>query len=357
MADVQSQIRQFDDKIRLKRFHENATLREKRDAILNKIRAAFEALRKEGKTVPTFEEFDQGSYEMGTGVQPADGDFDIDVGLRFNAKKANYPNPLTLKVLVADALDGHTELGTEVRRSCVTVKYKVEGEQGYHVDLAIYAWDDPARDARKLFLAKGKRGSGEKDRWWEESDPIGLMKCVDERFSDKDAEDQFLRVVRLLKRWKTEKFTTDGNNAPSGIGLTIAALQWYQPVVARDPLAKTTTWDDGKAMRAFVDALVANFRQVGTKAEDSTALYRLEVRLPVAPHKDIFEKMTDGQMTTFRERLIELRDVLDMVAREPDPVAACKLMQKEFGPEFPVPEKSDTGQRRGRAIASSGVSA
>ncbi|NMO18774.1 nucleotidyltransferase [Pyxidicoccus fallax] len=356
MANIQTQIEQFDSNIRLKRFDENKMLREKRDAILNRLREKFAAQRREGEDIPSFDPLNQGSYQMGTGIQPADGDYDIDVGLRFNCSKTEYPNPVALKIKVADALEGHTEIGTDIRRSCVTVYYKLDGEQAYHVDLAVYTYDDPESPDRKLFLAKGKRNAAENDRSWEESDPIGLGKWVENRFSMDDEQQQFLRVIRALKRWKTEKFKTDGNNAPSGIGLTVAAGMWFSPRLTRDDFAKKTTFNDLEAMQAFVMLLINRFQQVGSK-EDGSQLYRLSVNVPVAPRKDIFTRMTDGQMTTFRERLMQLRDRLAEVAKESDPVVACKLMRKEFGEEFPVPDKDDTGQPRGRAISSGGVSA
>lgn len=356
MAQIQKQLEQFDGIIRLKRFDENQTLREKRDAILNRLREKFAAMREDGEDIPTFDPFNQGSYQMGTGIHPADGDYDIDVGLRFNCAKTKYPNPVDLKILVADALEGHTVLGTKIRRSCVTVYYKLDGEQAYHVDLALYAYDNPDSDMRRLFLAKGKRNSDEQNRSWEESDPLGLADWVENRFTDKDDQTQFLRVIRALKRWKTEKFKTDGNNAPSGIGLTVASGTLFSPHIKRNAFAGKTTFDDLEAMRAFVKTLIGKFQQEGSK-EDGSPLYRLEVKLPVAPWKDIFERMTTGQMTTFRERLIQLRDRLDEVVNELDPVEACKLMRKEFGDEFPVPDKGDTGQNRGRATSTSGVSA
>ncbi|RKH52689.1 nucleotidyltransferase [Corallococcus sp. AB050B] len=356
MANIQKQIEQFDDNIRLKRFDENKMLREKRDAILNRLREKFAALRKEGKDIPTFDTFNQGSYQMGTGIQPADGDYDIDVGVRFNCVSTKYPNPVTLKITVADALEGHTEIGTDIRRSCVTVYYKLNGEQAYHVDLAVYTYDDPESPDRKLFLAKGKRNAAEKDRSWEESDPIGLGTWIENRFPVTEDEQQFLRVIRALKRWKTEKFKKDGNNAPSGIGLTVAAGMWFSPLLTRDEFAKKTTFDDLGAMRSFVGLLINKFHTVGSK-EDGSALYRLSIKIPVAPGKDIFMRMTDGQMTTFRERLTQLRDRLEEVAKESDPVEACKLMRKEFGEEFPVPDKDETGEPRGRAISYGGISA
>lgn len=355
MADIQKQIVEFDKNIRLSFETEEKVLSEKREIILGKLRDKFAAMRADGEEVPTFTDFNQGSYQMDTGIRPAQGDYDIDVGLCFNCAKADYPNPVDLKILAADVLENHTELGTDIRKSCVTVKYKVDGEQEFHVDLAIYAYDDPKSDTKRLFLAKGQRGSGEEHRWWEESDPRGLIDWVKDRFQGAQRE-QFLRVIRALKRWKTEKFKTDGQNAPSGIGLTVAAGQWFQPQVHSDAETSKTYSDDLKAMRALVDTMVTHFHQVDTK-EDGTPLYRLEVPVPVAPGLDIFKKMTGGQMTTFRERLIQLRDRLDAVTIEPDSVRACQLMRQDFGEEFPVPDKKETARAGSRAIVSSGVSA
>lgn len=355
MADIQKQIQEFDKNIRLDwETDEKKELRDKREIILEKLRKQFATKRDEGQQVPTFTEFNQGSYAMNTGIRPADGDYDIDVGLRFNCAKKDYPNPVDAKILVADALEGHTQLGTEIHKSCVRVCYQVDGEQAFHVDLAVYAYDDPESQTRRLFLAKGERGSSPELRWWDESDPQGLIDWVKDCFKDAKRE-QFLRVIRALKRWKTEKFKTDGQNAPSGIGLTVAAGLWFQPQVHIDAYAGSFS-DDLNAMRAFVGAMESRFRPVGSK-EDGSPLYRLEVKLPMAPGRDIFERMTDGQMTTFRERLIQLRDLLDEVKDEPDPVRACQQMRDAFGEEFPVPDKKGTGQSGGRAVVSSGISA
>ncbi|MHA7630200.1 nucleotidyltransferase domain-containing protein [Corallococcus sp. M7] len=356
MADVQKQFEQFDDAIRLTRLKENKELIQKRDIILGKLRKAFAQLREEGETVPSFEFINQGSYEMGTGIHPAEGqDYDIDVGLKFNCAKDDYPNPVDLKELVAKALKDHTELGTEIRRSCVTVKYTRDGEQAFHVDLAVYAYDDPESETKRLFIAKGKLGAGEEDRSWEESDPEGLILWVEQRFTGM-AQDQFLRIIRALKRWKTEKFKTDGQNAPSGIGLTVAAGQWFQPRVKQDAFAARTRCDDLEALRGFVATLVSKFQVVGTK-QGGAPVYRLSVAVPVAPGTDIFTKMTDGQMTTFRERLLQLEEKLDDATRDPDPVTACQTLRDAFGPKFPVPDKSSGARSGGRAVAGGGISA
>lgn len=356
MTDIQKQIVQYDEAIRLKRFEESATLREKRDAVLKKLRDEFVKMRDVGRDVPTFEWFNQGSYEMGTGIDPTNGDYDIDVGLDFNVAKEKYPDPVKLKELVFEALDGHTPLGTAIRRSCVTVNYQVAGEQAYHVDLAVYACDNPESTPHSLHIAKGKQHSETAHRFWESSDPKGLTAWVEERFSG-DAEKQFLRAVRMLKGWKSFLFEHNGNGAPSGIGLTIAAGRWFQPEVSYDAVTKVTTCDDRKALRNLVDAMIRNFDTIVSTENPGKTAVKLTVKLPVSPWNDVFTRMTEGQMATFKIRLEKLREVLDEVSREEDPVEACKKMQAQFGERFPVPPKQDTAQPRGRAITSSGVSA
>jgi hypothetical protein len=356
MTNIQKQIVQYDDAIRLKRYNENATLVQKRDAVLSKLRSQLDKLRDQDPSVPTFEWFNQGSYEMGTGIDPDRGDYDIDVGLDFNTTTDKYPNPVTLKELVWKALDGHTPLGTMIRRSCVTVRYQVDGEQAYHVDLAVYAREILAGVPRRLQIAKGKQHSELTHRFWESSDPKGLTGWVEGRFSG-EQEKQFLRVVRLLKGWKSVLFDHNGNGAPSGIGLTIAAGLWFRPEVATDLVTKVTTCDDLKALRSLVDTMVRNFATVFSTENPGQLAVHLAVALPVTPWNDVFKRMSDGQMATFKSRVEKLRDVLEEVSREEDPVEACQKMRKQFGDRFPVPDKAETAQSRGRAIASPGVSA
>lgn len=357
MANVQKQIEQYDDKIRLTRFDENAVLVRRRDAVLEKLRAQFDAKRKEGKKPPTFQPFNQGSYQMATGIDPDEGDYDIDVGLEFNATTSDYPNPVDLKELVYEALKDHTPLGTSVRRSCVTVKYQVDGEQAYHVDLAVYACNHLAASPRELSLAKGKLHSAPAHRSWERSDPKALTAWVETKFSDAEQQRQFLRIIRCLKGWKSYRFSHEGNSAPPGIGLTIAAGHLLSPVVHVNPVSKKVTCDDRLAMRDLVDKMIAGFRLTPSSERAGTLVERLAVMLPVVPATDVMARMTDAQMADFRLKLVALRDVLDVVGMEIDPVEACKKMVDQFGARFPVPSKEETGQTRGPAIISSGSSA
>ncbi|MFY0533049.1 cyclic GMP-AMP synthase DncV-like nucleotidyltransferase [Nannocystis pusilla] len=101
---------------------------------------------------PSFSHFNQGSYELRTGVKPVDGDYDIDVGLRFNTTKQEWTDPVALKQRVVDALSGYK---VELRRPCVTVYYQRRNEPLYHVDLNVYV---PAETDGMFHLAVGKVG-------------------------------------------------------------------------------------------------------------------------------------------------------------------------------------------------------
>lgn len=333
MADIQRQFLRFDEAIRLKRFDENATLREKRDAVLNRLRDRHNAWRREGRRVPVFEPFLQGSYQMGTGVLPADGDYDIDVGLRFDCPRESFSDPVALKTLVFDALKDHTS-NVELRRSCVTVFYQRAGEPVYHVDLAVYAQEPRLFGGRELFIAKGKTNSEARLRVWEPSDPEGLVDWVGRRF-DGEEQQQFLRVVRALKRWKSEKFKTDGTNAPSGIALTIAAGTMLRPSIQREFFGNKTTPDDVEALVNLTDTMARAFERRGIGSQ-GTPLYRLAVKLPLTPFADVCERMSDGQMTTFRERLLRLKDALVAARNDLDVATACTRMRGEFGDAFPT---------------------
>ena len=133
MANVQKEFSEFNVKFRLDRFGHNKKLRDKRDKIQNRLRDRLPSVfAKHGEECPKFEFRDQGSYDLGTGVIPLSGEFDIDLGIYFHTTMDSYPNPLTLKKRVYEALEGHTS-DVRIRNSCVTVGYKDDGDGPYHV--------------------------------------------------------------------------------------------------------------------------------------------------------------------------------------------------------------------------------
>jgi len=351
MADLQKYFSQFHDAIALKRDAEIAILADKRRKVLDKLGTGIERQRKAGAIIPTYRPLNQGSYPMGTGIKPVKGDYDLDVGLLFNLDKLDYPDPLTVKMWVHDALDGHTK-EVRVREPVVTVFYAEGEEHCYHLDLAVYA--DACGDGSS-YLGRGKEHSLPENKRWEESDPEALLKAMRTTFPDREDRAQARRVVRYAKRWKDENFSA-GSGAPTGIALTACVLRWFVVSKVKDPIAQTTSWDDAQAMLDLVRTMLRNFSGVWD-ADKNTVVQRLSVTLPVPPGNDLFVRMTNTQMATFEQRLEKLRDALIDAQSDVDPHTAAKTLRKVFGDGFPVPEKEETAKSVGPAIVSSGNSA
>lgn len=342
MADIQTYFEKFHDAIKLD--DENEVLREKRDILLEKLKVR---LSQDLDKPPVIKHFSKGSYAMDLGVVPLDGDYDIDVGLEFEIDKEDYPNPVVVKEWVYNALYGHTD-DVKIKRPCVTVQYHLDDEPIYHVDFAVYAHDQYTDNI--IYLARGKPASPPEEKIWKIDDPKGLIKVIREKFSDEDDRLQFRHVIRYLKRWKNLKFSPNGHEAPTGIGLTVSAYHWFSPSkVLVDLLSQKYRYNDLDALLNLVNNMLVRFVPI---IHDGESANRLVVELPVQPYNDLFEKMTNSQMDSFKERMERLRDVLQEALKEADPVEACKMLQKQFGDDFPVPEMKETGQRRGPAIVS-----
>jgi len=287
--DHQSRFLAFHERIKLKNTDENGILREKRDAVLRR-------MRQQGLT---FEFFNQGSYSMGTGVVPVSADYDIDVGIVFSGQRPE--DPLVVKKWVYDAVYGHTTSVVWMRH-CIRVQYIKRGEPTYHVDLPVY-WRHPW--SMGLQLAVGKLNSSGTHKKWQDADPKGLVQRVNNHLSGEDRY-QFKRVVRYLKRWKDVQFPVMGNAAPVGIGITVAALNWFRPSKAWNATT-ASHYNDLAAMQSLVDQMRAAFRSQWRDGESAT---RLVVTLPVNPRSDVFERMTNQQMKEFKQRLDTLSELL-----------------------------------------------
>lgn len=336
MAAIQSQFDTFHATIKHDEGDERAKLREKREILIADLKSHLP------EETPVFTSFNQGSYAMNTGIVPLDGNYDIDVGLIFDRDCDDYSDPVELKKNVSDALT-RINRTVEIRRPCVTVTYLKDGDPEYHVDLAIYA----KRVDGSLAVAKGKENSEKGNRVWEDSDPQGLTTEINNRFNGDDAA-QFRRCIRYMKRWRDRKFSNGG--APLSIALTVAAYYWFQP--SKD--FSSGKYVDLFALKNWVNAILNNFT---TEFYDSAHTSRLKVKLPVTPNSDLMEKMTNNQMTTFQERLTALRDELTAAEKDDLPEDACARLRKQFGDDFPVPEKAETARFVAAPYISTGTSA
>ncbi|GAB3243209.1 hypothetical protein GCM10027346_39890 [Hymenobacter seoulensis] len=356
MANVQPQFDTFNATIRLGRFKTEQQLRDKRDVIRRRLLANLPgvfAKYGESNLVPTFK--DQGSYKMNTGIKPLPGGsgYDIDQGVYFDTPSDGiYKTPLTLKKRVEEALNNLTD-DIRIRRPCVTVYYKQKGEEGaFHVDLAIYSSRASNEDG-KDYLATGRAGSPASDQEWKLSDPKGLQHSLFSRFKgDASGRQQFRRMIRSLKRWKDFNFSSDGNAAPRGIGLTLDVHYGFQPSYSDYTTRKL---NDLQALRDLVQHMLNQFSPVWD-ADRNEWMRRKTALLPVEPYSDVYEDMTNVQMGTFETRLKELKAALDFAHTEVEPEKACERLQKVFGPDFPVPAKSATARVASAGVASSGIS-
>lgn len=338
IMSVQHEFICFHDRIKLD-YDVRKELADKRDILLRK-------LRESGK-LPGFDEFNQGSYGMYLGTEPLDGkEYDIDVGMRFNVNQSDY-NPMDLKEIICDVLKNHTEYGAEIKKPCVTVTYKKDGEAAYHVDLVAYTFEDKDDKSSQLYLARGKKSEDSQTKW-EKSDPIGLVDYIRDAVDAGVERDQFRRVVRYIKRWKNLKFSSAGHAEPASIGITLIAADYFEAFED----------DDLSALKKVVDSMLSLFVIVGF--DSNRTLYRIKYAMPSSLNfelgTDVFSKMTDIQMTDFRDKLDKLARNLSEVQEEPDEVEQCKLLNKIFGDDFKVPEAKNASKAQCNYIPASSAS-
>lgn len=226
MANLQPQFEAFDGEIKLPT-KKRSELAEKRQNILNTLSEGIKKQKKEGKEIPKYRNFNQGSYDIHTSVVPLDGEYDLDVGIEFELAKKDYEDPLVVKRWVFDAVEGHTE-NVEMKGPCITVSYTRQGETKFHIDFPVYSKASFNSD-NKCYIARGKITTPKKDRVWTATAPEVLTDLLNTKFSDDKEMEQFRQTVRALKRWKDFKFSSDGDAAPRGIALAVAAYWWFSP--------------------------------------------------------------------------------------------------------------------------------
>ena len=322
MINLQNEFIEFHNTIKLS-YSDNAELREKRDILLKKLKDNIDT------EAATFSNFNQGSYAMHTGIKPDNGDYDIDVGLRFDLKRSDCSDPVSVKQWVFDALNGHTRK-VEIRRSCVTVTYQEDGEAAYHVDFACYADENDS-----LYIAKGKKNSSEENRSWEKSDPLGLIDKMKDLFSDKDDRSQFRRIIRYMKKWKNKHFDSSGNNAPTGIALTALAYDKFLPSYEINVATGKRAYNDFAALKAFVekcrDAFILKYDM-----QDAKFYHVISQNLFVVPYNDLFAKMTLRQQDNFYNKLCNMLSRLEEAEKKDKKTEACSILVEVFGSDFPV---------------------
>ncbi len=330
MANVQKQFEKFHENIRTD-YDMNATLREKRDILLEKISSH---LAKNGR--PGFERISQGSYKMKTGVVPIeDLEYDIDVGLRFAFTENDY-TAKQVRAWIYEAVKDHPTKSVDEKGPCIRVTYA----DGYHVDLVMYAcWPDGFGEAQ-FRLAHKTRG-------WVPANPIKLIEHVNnarevyEGTEDNATKtDQFRRCTRDLRRWNDVAIPYEDRGKPTGLALVLLAIKHLQPAL---------TWDGKSDDRLALERLAW---------AAANTVDRIVAEKPTPEYEDMFGRLSDKQMNELKDRFRVLYETLVEADKEKDPRKACQLLVEVFGDDFPVPPEEETAERtRGPAIITTSTSA
>jgi len=325
MAELQTQFNRFHETIKID-FDGNKPLRDKRDLIVGNLR---DGLRRLYPTnTPTFESFNQGSYDLSTGVEPLAGeDYDIDVGIIFNILKDDN-NPVEVKELVHKILDAVYQRKVEIKRPCVRVQYHKQGEKHFHIDLAIYAYgkDIWGRKNDTLYIAKGFPGSSQDKKTWENSEPFKLKELLKSKIPDNSDREQFRRVIRYLKRWKDYNFSVIGTERPTGIALTACCYHLFSVQKDYNHYTRTNQYNDLRALLNVVNGIANTFGWGNI----------ISVKLPVIPNNDLFEKLSDKQMLNFKTKLNDFKTILTNATNDVQVTTACMRLRGAFGGDFPT---------------------
>lgn len=282
MADCHNLFKEFNRVVKLGDSYKGE-LRTSRNDLRKKVRVKF---REEGYEVKFHE---QGSFAMGTIIQPKDGNYDIDDGI-YILRNSEPETPISkLHSWVVEASEEHTSMKPSDRNPCVRVLFK----EGHHVDLVIYyktEYDHP-----KL----AHKGDG-----WIVSDPKEFMDWFKDEARNKV---QLRRLVRYFKAWADNV----SGVMPRGLMFTILAVNNYHSD-ARDDVAFLET------MRGIRGTLELNF---------------ICMR-PTTPYEDLFAIYSETNKQYFLNRLDAFIISGNQAIEEPNQKEACKKWQRYFGDRF-----------------------
>lgn len=317
---IQTQFDKFHSKIKLGREDKAYKMVRARDDSITT--AVSDAFKEAG--YPVTGDFIQGSLATATAIVPLSGDYDIDRGLIIDADTAP-DNPVEPKLKVLDILENRGFKNAKIKKPCVTADYASEN---VHIDFPIYK-----KSENQHYLAVGKKNSDEYNRSWSNSDPRGLIDWVNDRSMywdlESDKHNQFQRLVRYLKRWRDHKFSQAVAKKVYSIGLTVMAKEQFRPSFNSEG-----TRQDILSIRDTVDAILSGsyFTYEGNNQ------YRVSVKLPKEPLRDIFDESSLDTGTQLRNKMTTLKDKLSEAADLDDVVMQARILQSLFGDDFEVPE-------------------
>lgn len=298
MADLNSEFKKFNDRVALTS-GKKESLRKAREAIRDRIRHYF----KENLKIKLPKFYGQGSYVIGTTINPLDDEFDIDDGVYLQhldeKDDSNWPSPETIHLWLVKATEGHTNEKPIDKRTCVRVRYAGQ----YHVDLPSYS----ILNNDYMLAEKGEKG-------WHRSDPLALtdwfMKNV------KEHGEQIRRVVRYLKAWADFQSGRRGK-MPSGLILTILVVHNFRC----DEREDVSLADTARAISNAIHPVFYVYNPVDNKEELTT-------------------RLTNEQKNRFQDAISDLASDASAAIETDDIEESSKLWRRQLGDRFPAIEKA-----------------
>lgn len=289
---------------------------------------------------------DQGSYAIGTTINYGNKAYDIDVATIIDLDITEYSNPVEIKKIARDSLK-HTNRNPLIKGPCITVKYTKEGEEKYHIDFPVYAKYNGA-----LYLARGYEFSNEDNREWEPADPEGLNKYfkvqhlqldgLDLRDEQKKQRNQKRRLIRYLKWWKAEKYSSaqNDNEVPPSISLTLLVCEYFE-----------CSQNDGKyndldSLYKTVSAIISGMFYDGYDDDLNMIKKIYQCNLPTVPCSDTLIKLraSNNYVKGFYDKMEYLRKQLEIAVNESDERKAGEAVCKVLGERFPLPEEDKVNE-------------
>lgn len=301
MANTHNLFQEFNTDLQITKSKKNR-LKNSKDDLRKKIRKYFE--ENHPNYSPKF--YTQGSFKMGSIIRTKDDTCDIDDGVYFENNQ-NNDSCTTLQSWVKNAVDGTTD-DIKHCKKCITVNYKSD----YNIDLPVYLFNEN-KDKHPFIAIKNED--------WSEDDPKEMVNAFKK---NKDSKGQLIKIIRYLKAWcdyKREKM-------PSGLAMTILAMNNYQPNDRDDIALKFTLIEIEKALK-----------------------YQFKCIVPAIPNDDIFEDYETKRKDNFLNNLsFFIVDAKKAVNDEENQLKASRLWKKNLGDRFPLGKDEDENEAEANSI-------
>lgn len=247
--------------------------------------------------IPADQVFLQGSYANDTAVKPARpiDTYDIDV-VAVCASPEDTADQALQRLEEKLAADGDYQHRIQRKKPCVRLLYAPDPSGGFHIDIV------PARPALSAPLEIPRRADH-----WKDNDPVGYRRwCVSQGA-------QFVRTVRMLKRWRDVH--QGQRRGVKSVVLQVLVANAMHPT-ARDASSVT------QVFRAIADRLTPY-------AESAPA-----VRHPLL-NEDLAESWPPNEYRAFRGHVLKAAQEAEGASADDDESASHERWRRVFGGDFP----------------------